>query len=82
MKRERMRFQSRACPAGPEITSYSAAMMASMDPTSSGFAAGTVRITGCGTGAVWATASPAERTSTDSGSRRRERRTGRPGVAG
>src|SRR5579859_136141 len=38
-KRERKRFQSRS-PAGPEITLYSAARMASMLSTSFGFAAG------------------------------------------
>jgi len=32
----RIRFQSRCCPAGPEMTSYSAARIASNDPTSSG----------------------------------------------
>src|SRR5919204_1736748 len=37
---DRIRSQSRFCPAGPEITSYTAAMIASMDFTSSDRAAG------------------------------------------
>src|SRR5579859_1075234 len=40
MKRERMRFQSRGWPAGPEMTSYSAARMASTEWTSAGLALG------------------------------------------
>ena len=39
-KRERKRFQSRVCPAGPEITSYSDFKIASTDATSAGFAGG------------------------------------------
>ena len=37
-KRERKRSQSRASPAGPEMTSYTAATMASTEETSSGSA--------------------------------------------
>src|SRR5215207_5974589 len=46
-KSERIRFQSRGWPAGPEITSYSAATMASIDDTSSGLACGTAMTRGC-----------------------------------
>src|SRR5580658_3967461 len=51
-KSERKRSQSRGWPAGPEITSYVAAMIASGDETSAGFAAG-------GVVAAWAAAGAA-----------------------
>src|SRR5690606_7458666 len=51
---ERIRFQSRAWPTGPEITSYSAAMIASMLATSASAAAGTLKFTGCAGGAAGA----------------------------
>jgi hypothetical protein len=53
---ERKRAQSRACPAGPEITSYSAVTIASMLATSAGAAAGTDICTGWSVVArgVWA----------------------------
>src|SRR5687768_14694836 len=54
MNRDRMRCQLRAWPTGPEITSYSAAMIASIDATSAGAAAGRLLMTGITAGGAGA----------------------------
>lgn len=40
LKRDRKRFQSRSLPAGPDITSKAAVIIAVIDSTSAGLAAG------------------------------------------